>query len=166
MAAMEFLDDEMLAKAEELVALCAKKGIKVSTAESCTGGMISACITAIPGSSAVTDGSLVSYANEVKARLLRVDEETINTKGVVSSECVEQMTLGAAGMFGSDLTIAVSGIAGPGGGTPEKPVGTVYICVRYGSRCKVERCLFDGDRHSVRRQTTVKALTYAIQMIS
>ena len=153
------------ALAERLVRLCAEKNIKITTAESCTGGMISAYITSVPGSSEVFDGALVSYANRIKAGFLGVTDEVISTKGVVSGECVDQMASGALKMFGADVALAVSGIAGPGGGSDEKPVGTVYICVKYGEKVSNKRYNFEGDRDSVRQQTAHAALSDALELI-
>lgn len=151
--------------AAELVRLCAGKHIRVSTAESCTGGLICAYITAVPGASEVTHGSIVSYANRVKNEFLGVPSDVLSSVGAVSAECVEHMAAGVIGMFGSDVGIAVSGIAGPGGGSAEKPVGTVYICVRYGNRVFNKRFGFEGDRDSVREQTARRALAAAIEII-
>ena len=153
------------ALAERLVRLCAEKNIKISTAESCTGGLISAYITSVSGSSEVFDGALVSYANRIKAGFLGVTDEVIAVKGVVSGECVDQMASGALKMFDADIALAVSGIAGPGGGSDEKPVGTVYICVKYGEKVTNKRYNFDGDRDSVRQQTAHAALSDALDLI-
>ena len=153
------------ALAERLVRLCAEKNIKITTAESCTGGLISAYITSVSGSSEVFDGALVSYANRIKAGFLGVTDEVIGTKGVVSGECVDQMASGALKMFDADIALAVSGIAGPGGGSDEKPVGTVYICVKYGEKVTNKRYNFDGDRDSVRQQTAHAALSDALDLI-
>lgn len=149
-----------------LVELCIEKGIKLTSAESCTGGLISAYITSVPGSSAVFDGSLVSYANRIKAGMLKVPRKVIEERGVVSSECVHYMALGAAELFGADLSIAVSGIAGPGGAVPGKPVGTVYIAVRYGDNEDNGRYSFDSDRDGVRELTADAALCAALRLIA
>lgn len=149
-------------KAAVLVRICAEKGLKITTAESCTGGLISSYITSVSGSSAVFDGALVSYANEVKAKMLGVSGETIKNDGVVSEACVKEMSAGAMKLFNADIAIAVSGIAGPTGAVPGKPVGTVYICVRYKEKCIVKRANFDGDRDKVRELTSLEALTTAL----
>ena len=151
--------------AERLVRLCIKKNIRITTAESCTGGLISAYITSVPGSSEVFDGALVSYANRIKSEFLGVKDKVIVTKGVVSGECVDQMAGGALEMFGADIALAVSGIAGPGGGSAEKPVGTVYICVKYGDTASNKKYNFEGDRDSVRQQTAYAALSDALDLI-
>lgn len=113
---------------KEVLGLCKKYGIRIGTAESCTGGAISARIVSVPGSSESFTGSIVSYANEIKSDLLSVPEETINLHGAVSEETVVAMLKGAVNLLGVDAAVAVSGIAGPDGGTEEKPVGTIWLC--------------------------------------
>ena len=110
--------------------LIAKK-MTVSTAESCTGGGIAARLTSVPGSSEYVKGGIIAYSNEVKINLLGVSPETLERVGAVSRETVEQMALGAMKRLKTDCAVATSGIAGPGGGTPEKPVGTIWIAVAY-----------------------------------
>lgn len=111
-----------------------EKGLTLALAESCTGGMLASLFTAIPGSSQYFNGGAVTYANQAKVDLLGVDEADIERVGVVSREVVEQMAAGAKRVFHADCAIATSGIAGPGGGSPEKPVGTVWIAVSYGDQ--------------------------------
>lgn len=138
------------------------RGWRVTTAESCTGGGIAAAITEVAGSSAWFEYGLVTYANDAKQRLLGVSAETLEAEGAVSEAVVRQMARGALSLAEADLAVAVSGVAGPGGGSPEKPVGTVWLgwsrsgegSVESGARC----CHFDGDRAAVRRQTVVAAL--------
>ncbi len=110
--------------------LIAKK-MTVSTAESCTGGGIAARLTSVPGSSEYVKGGIIAYSNEVKINLLGVSPETLERVGAVSRETVEQMAQGAMKRLKTDCAVATSGIAGPGGGTPEKPVGTIWIAVAY-----------------------------------
>ena len=111
--------------------LLKKKKITVSTAESCTGGGIAALITSVPGSSEYFNGSIVAYSNEIKMSLLHVSAETLEKHGAVSRETVTEMVKGAMKTLKTDCAVATSGIAGPGGGTPEKPVGTVWIAAAY-----------------------------------
>jgi len=109
--------------------LCIAKGIKIGTAESCTGGRIAHLITQVPGSSAYYEGSIVSYSNSIKAKALNVSQSTLDTYGAVSEQTVTEMVHGAIDALGVDVSVAVSGIAGPTGGSAEKPVGTVWIAV-------------------------------------
>lgn len=118
----------------------------VSAAESCTGGLVSAMLTSVPGSSGYYLGSVTSYANSVKTRVLGVPEEIIETYGAVSSECVAKMAEGVRRLTGSDFSIATSGVAGPGGGSKEKPVGTVWIGVSSDKGTETFRFCFKGDR--------------------
>ena len=113
--------------AERLVELLMRKGLTIATAESCTGGAVSQAITSVAGCSDVMLGAVVAYHNSVKSNILGVKEDTIEQYGAVSEETVKEMAEGIARITGSDCSIATSGIAGPGGGTVEKPVGTVWI---------------------------------------
>ena len=137
--------------------LLREKGCKFVTAESCTGGMIAAEMTAYPGSSEVFLGSTVAYANEVKRDLLKVSAQILDRYGAVSSECVEQMVRNVANLFGAEAAVAVSGIAGPGGGTPEKPVGLVYIGAVFKNKMKVQEFKFRGGRDMIRMRTVAQA---------
>lgn len=119
---------------EELKAICTSKGIKVSTAESCTGGKVAATIVSVAGSSAYFCGGVVAYANDIKVRSLGVSPETIRDFGAVSEETVIAMAKGVISATGSDVSVAVSGIAGPDGGSPDKPVGTIWICASNGKK--------------------------------
>ncbi len=151
--------------AERLVKVLAKQGKKITFAESCTGGLISSALTSVSGSSAVYDGGLCSYSNGVKHALLGVDNAVLEQKGAVSPECALQMATGARALFGADIAVSVTGIAGPTGGTPEKPVGTVYIaCVAEGVRV-IKHCVFSGDRRTVRRKTLKIAMETAIKAL-
>ncbi len=129
----------------------------LATAESCTGGIIAGAVTDFAGASAVFRGGAVVYSNELKTRLLGVPEELLTRHGAVSAECAGAMARGAAERLGAECAIAVTGIAGPGGGTPEKPVGLVYIGVQAGPHVRVEECRFNGDRRTVRERTRARA---------
>lgn len=144
--------------AERLVALLNACGMTCATAESCTGGGVGAAITAVPGSSAVYLGGVVSYANEVKSGVLGVKEETLSAVGAVSSETAAEMAAGARRLTGADIAVSVTGIAGPGGGTPEKPVGLVWFGIASNGGVRTEKALFSGDRARVREQAAVHAL--------
>jgi len=130
----------------------------ITFAESCTGGRIAAEFTAVSGASSVLDGSVVSYANKIKSQWLGVKEETLVKYGAVSKETVEEMLTGVLKMASADYAIAVSGIAGPTGGTDEKPVGTVYIGIKNANDTIVELHHFSGDRESIQKQATKRAI--------
>ena len=139
---------------------------QVTTAESCTGGGIAEAITRVAGSSAWFEAGYVTYSNAQKTRQLGVPAELFETIGAVSREVVERMASGAQRASGARFAVAVSGIAGPGGGTPEKPVGTVWIAWADGERLFARRCLFDGDRQAVRGQTVETALLGLIRLVA
>jgi nicotinamide-nucleotide amidase len=132
---------------------------KITFAESCTGGLVASYLTKVPGSSEVFDGSVVSYANKIKNEWLGVDERVLERFGAVSEECVEQMLLGALELSDSDYAVAISGIAGPSGGSKTKPIGTVFVGVsdKNGSFV-VERLQLKGDREQVQYQATLNAV--------
>ena len=154
-------------KLEEKVGeLLKAKKLSLSTAESCTGGGIAALITSVPGSSEYFNGSIVAYSNEIKMSLLHVSAETLEKHGAVSRETVTEMVKGAMKTLKTDCAVATSGIAGPGGGTPEKPVGTVWIAVRYGERSEAECFCFEGDREQVIARATQSALLMLIQLMT
>ena len=147
--------------AAEIVTSLKQLGMRICCAESCTGGMIAAAITDIAGSSAVFSRGFVTYSNQAKINMLGVKPETLTLYGAVSGQTVSEMASGAitASEDEADFAVAVSGIAGPDGGTVEKPVGLVYICVlKKGEVGQVTRYVFDGDRQSVRTQTVENAL--------
>ncbi len=145
-------------EAKELVAELIRRGETVATAESCTGGLVAAALTDVPGVSECYPGGIVSYANVVKNRDLGVPAEILATKGAVSAECAEAMALGVRRRFGTGWSVVTTGIAGPGGGTPEKPVGLVFIGVAGPDGVTVERDVFSGDRAAVRAATVRRAL--------
>ena len=130
----------------------------ITFAESCTGGRIAAAFTAISGSSAVLNGSCVTYSNEIKHLWLGVEEKVLESYGAVSQQCVAQMLEGIKNLAGADYAIAVSGIAGPTGGSEEKPVGTVYIGLQTPFTQEVFHCFFHGDREEIQEQSVVFAI--------
>lgn len=143
---------------EKVVLKLKEKGLHVTCAESCTGGMIAATLVNVAGVSDVFDAGFVTYANSAKHKLLGVDENALQTYGAVSRQVAQQMAEGAAKQAGAQAAVAVTGIAGPEGGTLEKPVGLVYIgCTVNGSTIVTENH-FKGDRLEIRRQTTKAAL--------
>ncbi|MCP4312957.1 MAG: competence/damage-inducible protein A [Bacteroidetes bacterium] len=134
------------------------KGLTVATAESCTGGNIARLLTTVPGSSGYFSGSIIAYQNEVKTSILQVEKGVINTHGAVSQPVVEQMVKGVMGVLGSETAIAVSGVAGPGGGTKEKAVGTTWISVAYKDEVFSKKYLFGGTRERIIDQASYTAM--------
>jgi nicotinamide-nucleotide amidase len=144
---------------EELVLdRCRERGWSLATAESCTGGLIAAGLTAIPGSTDVVTGGIVAYANEVKTSELDVPAALIERHGAVSAEVAEAMARGARERLDVDVAVSVTGIAGPGGGTEEKPVGLVYFHAETPEASKGGSFSFPGDRDSIRRRAVVASL--------
>lgn len=153
---------DVLAEAESLLAAYRSARLRLATAESCTGGLIAAVLTAIPGSSDVLERGFVTYSNEAKTDLLGVDAGLIARVGAVSAEVAEAMVQGALARSRADVALAVTGIAGPGGGTPTKPVGLVFLAgIRAGGPPRVERHVFPGDRGSVRLASVRSAFALA-----
>ena len=149
------LHDAARAVSELLVA----RGLMLVTAESCTGGWIAKTLTDLPGSSAWFEAGVVAYSYEAKEALLGVNPHTLERAGAVSEEAVIEMVSGALARFGAGVAVAVTGIAGPGGGTPGKPVGSVWISwKRRGGYAQAQLFHFAGDREAVRRQTVAEAL--------
>ena len=151
--------------AEVLGGLLQERELTVACAESCTGGNLAHRITQVPGSSAYFLGSVVSYSNDVKARVLGVSRSDISAYGAVSQEVVESMAKGVASLMRSDCAIATSGIAGPDGGTPLKPVGTVWIAVKYGDKVVSECLHFRGDRNAVIESATNHGMVMLINLL-
>lgn len=150
-------------KAASLVELAKAGGLTLATAESCTGGLIAAALTEIPGSSAVFGYGFVTYANEAKTAMLGVALATIEAEGAVSEAVARAMAEGALRHAGADRAIAVTGIAGPDGGSPEKPVGTVWFgLARRGGAIVAERRVLPGDRAAIRAATVDHALDLLI----
>lgn len=129
-----------------------QKKAKITTAESCTGGGIAEAITAVAGSSQWFEYGYITYANRAKKQLVNVSQNTLDTYGAVSEQVVEQMAVGAIHSSGANYAIAVSGIAGPDGGSAEKPVGTVWVCWITPETTRVEQYYLQGDRQAVREQ--------------
>lgn len=151
--------DENDAPLEEIVGRMLKeRGLTVATAESCTGGNIAARITSVPGCSVYFKGGVVAYANEVKKELLHVSNEILNKYGAVSEEVVKEMVLGVMNSLKTDCAVAVSGIAGPDGGTPEKPVGTVWVAAAYGETILTSKQEVDFGRELNVERATNNAL--------
>ena len=153
------IDASDLALAEQVLTACRARGLMLATAESCTGGLVAAALTAVAGSSDVVERGFVTYSNAAKAELLGVPTQLIADKGAVSAEVAAAMAQGALIRAGVGLAVAVTGIAGPGGATPGKPVGLVHfgLAVR-GAPTRTEKRVFTGDRGAVRAQATRLAL--------
>jgi len=143
---------------DHVLSLCRARGLSLATAESCTGGMVAARLTSIPGSSEVFLGGVVAYSDDVKRAELDVPAEILETHGAVSAEAAEAMARGARERLGADVAVAVTGIAGPGGGTPEKPVGLVYLHAEGPDGGIAREFSFPGDRASIRARSAVGAL--------
>ncbi|MBC8265298.1 MAG: CinA family protein [Anaerolineales bacterium] len=138
--------------------LLTEQGLTIAVAESCTGGLIAHRLTNVSGSSAYFMGGVVAYANEVKEQVLGVSGETLATHGAISEETVLEMARGARRLFDTDVAISATGIAGPTGGTPEKPVGLVYVALAARDLERCERHLFEGRRLRNKWQTSEAAL--------
>lgn len=144
-------DPEILSAAERVLDVCRARGWRVATAESCTGGLIAAALTAVANSSDVVERGFVTYSNQAKVEMLGVPPETIAAHGAVSPETAAAMAQGALERASADLAISATGVAGPGGGSAEKPVGLVVLgLARRGAACRTERRVFTGDRAAVR----------------
>lgn len=158
--------DEITLISTEIVELCTENHLKIATAESCTGGMISAAITGISGSSAVIELGICSYSNRIKSAVLGVSEDTLNTYSEYSLKCAEEMADGAKSVSGADYAVSTTGVAGPTGGSPEHPVGEVFIAVSSREGVFPQRFLFSGNREQVRAQackTALSQLLFAIK---
>lgn len=149
---------------QTLVTFFSERKLKFALAESCTGGLISTRITNIPGASEIFKGSVVCYANDVKRDLLGVPQRLLDTEGAVSASCAKAMAAGAREALKSDIAISVTGIAGPEGGTPAKPVGLVFVGIATKGKISSERHLFTGDRAAIRQQASDAALRLALEI--
>jgi nicotinamide-nucleotide amidase len=150
--------------ADRLVALCRAKNLTIATAESCTGGLVAGAITAIPGSSAVLDRGFVTYSNNAKTELLGVPADLIASVGAVSEQVARHMASGAKTCAGTSLAVAITGIAGPGGGSAQKPVGTVWFGLAgSGGEISTHHCVFAGDRDAVRAASVAYALNLLLE---
>jgi len=147
---------------EKLVKTLTARSLSLCTAESCTGGLIAGRITSVPGASASFEGGVVTYSNRAKTALLGVPAEVIERHGAVSGEVARAMAEGAREILGTDIAVAVTGIAGPAGGSPEKPVGTVFISLAARGTASVRGFLFEGTRREIRRRSGDEALLFVL----
>lgn len=148
-----------------LVHTLMKKELHISAAESCTGGLFSALITAVPGSSEIMNESVVTYSNEAKMKYLGVKKGTLDKYGAVSAPTAYEMAEGIVKQSGADVGVSITGIAGPGGGTPQKPVGTVFAGINIKGRIITEEYHIDGDRETVRRTVCLKVMKKILEII-
>ena len=142
-----------------------KKKIKISVAESCTGGLLASTITSINGASKVFDLGLVTYSNQAKTKVLKVNKNIIKRYGAVSHECCSAMVKNLSKISKANINVSITGVAGPKGGTKQKPVGLVYIGVKKGNKIEITRCLFKSKkRSSIQRATVKKALSLILRI--
>jgi nicotinamide-nucleotide amidase len=154
------IDDDLIELARKAGYSLKQKHYKLAVAESCTGGLLAAAVTAMPGSSAWFDRGFVTYSNQAKMELLQVRPETLAEFGAVSPETAREMAAGTLANSSADWVIAVTGIAGPDGGSPDKPVGTVYIAWQNKDDFfNLEKCQLSGNRQEIRQQTVIIALS-------
>ncbi|MCX4025421.1 nicotinamide-nucleotide amidase [Endozoicomonas sp. SM1973] len=153
------MSDAIKALAEQVGAFLINQQLKLITAESCTGGWVAQAVTAIAGSSSWFEGAFVTYSNEAKRSMLEVSQQSLIQFGAVSKAVVMEMVDGALAHSEADIAVAISGIAGPDGGSAEKPVGTVWVAWQLHEQPAISRCYhFSGDREQVREQAVVEAL--------
>jgi PncC family amidohydrolase len=151
---------------EQVGAALLEKGWTISTAESCTGGLVLHRLTNIPGSSAYVEGGVVAYSNQVKQALLNVKQGTLIAHGAVSEQTAQEMALGARALLKTDIAVSITGIAGPGGGTDGKPVGLTYIALAGpDDLLRVQRHIWDGDREAVKAVSAEAALQLALDVL-
>jgi len=156
---------ELLARAERLLADARAKGLKIATAESCTGGLIAGLLTEIPGSSDVVERGFVTYSNDAKIQMLGVEAALIRQHGAVSEQVARAMAQGALRHSKADIAVAVTGVAGPGGGTADKPVGLVHVAAARGEKLVHRECRFSDTGRSDVRIRSVEAALQALQSL-
>ena len=150
---------------KSLVEILIKKKLKISFAESCTGGLLASSITSINGASKIFDLGLVTYSNQIKIKLLKVNKSIISKYGAVSHECCLAMVNNLSKISRANINVSITGIAGPKGGTIQKPVGLVYIGVKRGNKIIVNKCFFKGKkRSSIQKATVKKALDLVLKI--
>ena len=151
---------------KSLIKLLIKKKIKISVAESCTGGLLSSAITSISGASKIFNLGFITYSNQAKIKILKVDKNIIKKFGAVSYECCYAMVNNLSKISKTNINVSITGIAGPRGGTKKKPVGLVYIGVKKGSKIQIIKCLFKSKkRSSIQKATVKKALNLVLRAV-
>ena len=165
---MTMTDRAIIEAAAALIKLCVQRSLKLATAESCTGGLVAGALTEVPGSSAVVDRGFVTYSDAAKQQMLGVSAETLRDHGAVSRQTAEAMARGALGEANADVVVAITGIAGPGGGGPDKPVGLVHFAVasRAGNLIHAEKRYGDIGRAEVRHKSVLQALAMLNEIVA
>ena len=158
-------DDRLVALAERLFTVCVERSLTVATAESCTGGLVAHAITEIAGSSAYYLGGFVTYADDVKRDQLGVPADLLAAHGAVSAQVARAMAEGARARLGTTVAVSITGIAGPGGGSDEKPVGLTYVAVADQAGADVRRHLWSGDRAANKRESAAAALELLLERL-
>lgn len=158
------METDLVERSAHLLASCRRRGLTLATAESCTGGMIAAALTEVAGSSDVFDRGFVTYTNKAKHEMIGVPMPLFESVGAVSEDVARAMAKGARSTAGVSIACGVTGVAGPGGGSAEKPVGLVHIAAASDGAILHERCMFQGDRHAIRVQSALKALSMMQQL--
>ena len=141
---------------KSLIRLLTKKKLKISFAESCTGGLLASTITSISGASKIFNLGLVTYSNEAKIKVLKVNQDIIKKYGAVSHECCYAMVKNLSKISKANINVSITGVAGPKGGTKQKPIGLVYIGIKKGKKVQINRCLFKSKKRSLIQKATVK----------
>ncbi len=159
--------NQLTALAGEVISACKRENLRLATAESCTGGLIAGCLTAVSGASDILQHGFVTYSNQAKSQLLNVSIDLLIEHGAVSEEVSRAMAEGALAGEQVDISVSVTGIAGPGGGSDEKPVGLVHVsAARTGRETLHQRAIFEGDRNEVRLQTIEAAFQLLLRQIA
>jgi PncC family amidohydrolase len=158
-------DDRLVTLAERLFTVCIDRRLTLATAESCTGGLVAHAITEIAGSSAYFQGGFVTYADAAKRDQLGVPSELLTAHGAVSAQVARAMAEGARARLATDLAVAITGVAGPGGGTAEKPVGLTYVAVADAAGADVRRHLWTGDRSANKRDSAAAAMELVLERL-
>ncbi len=158
------MEHQLITAADAVLIACRKRRWMVATAESCTGGMVAAALTEIAGSSDVVNRGYVTYTNEAKHEMIGVPMPLFEAVGAVSEDVARAMAQGARKTAGVDVACGITGVAGPGGGSPKKPVGLVHIAAASADQTIHEKCLFDGDRHAIRLAAAIKAMEMMLSL--
>ena len=151
---------------KSLIKILSKRKLKISFAESCTGGLLASTITSISGASKVFDLSFVTYSNQAKIKILKINKNIINTYGAVSHQCCSAMVKNLSRISKAEINVSITGIAGPNGGTKQKPVGLVYIGIKKRNKIQITKCLFKSKkRSSIQKATVRKALNLILRAV-